>query len=61
MEHWTAAHRACAAEAYFKNNEYAVKTRRLFHRHFIVHRKASVPSKNTIKSWVQISERQHQP
>jgi hypothetical protein len=34
MEHWTVAHRAFAAEAYFKNSVSLVKTRRLFRRHF---------------------------
>jgi hypothetical protein len=52
MEHWTAAHRAFAVEEYFENNESMVKTRLLRH-HFNIHRNASVPSKNAIKSWVQ--------
>jgi hypothetical protein len=33
MEHWTAAHRAFAVEAYFKNNVSMVNTRRLLHLH----------------------------
>jgi hypothetical protein len=50
MEHWIAAHRAFAVD---KNNESMVKTRRLFRRRFSIHRKASMPSKNTIKSSAQ--------
>jgi hypothetical protein len=53
MEHWTAAHQAFAVEAYFKNNESVGKTHCLFRRHFSINRNASVPTKNTIKSWVQ--------
>jgi hypothetical protein len=48
MERWTAAHRACAVEVCFKNNESMAITHRLFRRHFNIHRKAIVPSKNTI-------------
>jgi transposase len=50
MEHWTAAHSVFAVESYFKN---MVKTRRLFRRHFNIHRNARVASKNTIKLWVK--------
>jgi hypothetical protein len=52
-EHWTVAYRVLAVEAYFKNNKYMAKSRRLLRRHFNIHRNAGVPSKNTINSWVQ--------
>ena len=37
MERWSVEHRAFAVETYFKNND-SVLTRRIFRRHFNVHR-----------------------
>ena len=53
MELWTAHHRAFVVEAYFKNGDSAVTTRRLFRRHFNIPRHGSVPCRNAIKEWIQ--------
>ena len=53
MEQWTAQHRAFVVEAYFKNDDSAVTTQRLFRRHFNIPGNGRVPCRNTIKEWVQ--------
>jgi len=52
MEHWSVQHRTFAVETYFKNDS-VVLTQRICLRHFNVHRKDSVPSRNTLLLWVR--------
>jgi len=46
-------HRAFVVEAYFINGDSAVRTQRLFRRHFNIPHHDRVPCSNTIKQWVQ--------
>ena len=48
MVHW-----AFTVEMYFKNNNSVIVTQRIFHQHFNIHRKDSVPSCNTALLWVR--------
>jgi len=49
MEQWTTQHRAFVVEAYFKNGDTAVTTKRLFRRHFNIPPHGHVPCRNAIK------------
>lgn len=53
MERWSNIQRSFAVEAYFKNNNSIVSTQRLFHRHFNLNRRDPVPTRVTIRKWVQ--------
>jgi transposase-like protein len=53
MERWTEQHRAFVVEAYFKNGDSVVTTKRLFRRRFNIPRHGRVPRGNTIKEWVR--------
>ena len=52
MEQWTAQHRDFVVEAYFKNDDSAITTQRLFHRHFNI-RHGRAACRNAIKEWVK--------
>lgn len=52
MEQWSRIHRAFVVETYFKSGDSVVDTQRKFRRHFNVTRGGPVPSRNTIKLWV---------
>lgn len=53
MEQWSSAHRAFVVETYFKSGDSVVVTQRQFRRHFNVPCGGRIPSRNTIKLWVQ--------
>jgi hypothetical protein len=53
MEQWTVAYCVLIVETFFKNCNFVVTTRRLFHWHFHIPCHAGVPSLNTIHLWIQ--------
>lgn len=52
MERWSNETRAFAIETYFKNNDSATRTQRVFRRHFNLGRHGAVPTRQTIINWV---------
>jgi len=52
MQRWSEEHRAFATETFFKNNDSATVTRRVFQRHFDIGRNGKVPTRQTILNWV---------
>jgi hypothetical protein len=53
IERWSVQHRTFVVETSFKNNDSVVVTQRRFRRQFNIHRKDSVPSRNTVLLWVR--------
>jgi hypothetical protein len=52
MQRWSEEHRAFAVEKFFKNNDAATATQRVFRRHFDIGRNGKVPTRQTILNWV---------
>jgi len=52
MQRWSVEHRAFAVETFFKNNDSATVTQRVFRRHFGIWRNGKVPTRETILNWV---------
>ena len=52
MEQWTVEHRIFAYDAYVQNGESVTVVQRLFRVHFILGRRETVPSCNTILRWI---------
>jgi len=52
MQGWLEEHRAFAVETFFKNNDSAIVTQRVFRRYFDVGRNGKVPTCQTILNWV---------
>lgn len=53
MEQWTVEHRVFTYDAYVRNGESVVTAQRLFRVHFNRGRNGTIPSRNTILSWVR--------
>jgi phage-related minor tail protein len=53
LDQLTAQRSSFVIEVYFKNGESAVKTQRLFRRHFNITRNGRVTRRNTINEWVR--------
>jgi transposase len=53
MEPWSAAQRAFAVKAFYKNGDSFMIARREFRREFGIHRNRTVPSAHAIKTWVR--------
>ena len=53
MEPWTAAQRAFAVKAFYKNGDSFVIAQRVFRIQFGIHRNRAVPSAHAIKTWVR--------
>ena len=51
MQRWSEEHRAFAVETFFKNNDSATVTQRVF-RHFDIRRNGKVPTHQTILNWI---------
>ena len=51
MQSWSEEHRAFAVETFFKNDDSATVTQRVF-RHFDIGRNGKVPTCQTILNWV---------
>jgi len=52
MEQWTVEHRMFAYDAYVQNGESVTAVQWLFHVHFKLGRRDTVPSHNTILRWI---------
>jgi len=52
MQRWSEGRRAFAVETFFKNNDSATVTQRVFRRHFDIGRKGKVPKRQIILNWV---------
>ena len=52
MQRWSEERRAFAVETFFKNNDSATVTQRVFRRHFNIRRNGKVPTRHTILNWV---------
>jgi len=52
MQRWSEEHRAFAVETFFKNNETATVTQRVFRRHFDIGRNGKIPTCQIILNWV---------
>ena len=53
MPEWDAVHRAFAVESFFKCGESYVTTMRAFHKRFSIMPGKPVPSRNTLRLWIQ--------
>ena len=52
MQRWLEGCRAFAVEAFFKNNDSATVTQRVFRRYFDIGRNGKVPTRQTILNWI---------
>jgi len=52
MQRWSEGHRAFAVETFFKNNDSATVTQRVFRRHFDIGGNGKVPTRQTILNCV---------
>jgi len=52
MQRWLEEHRVFAVETFFKSNDSATVTQRVFRRHFDIRRNGKVPTRLTILNWV---------
>ena len=52
MQRQSEEHRAFSVETFFKNNDSATATQRVFRRHFDIGRNGKVPTRQTILNWV---------
>jgi len=52
MQRWSEEHRAFDVETFFKNNDSATVTQRVFRIHFDIGRNGKVPTSQTILNWV---------
>jgi hypothetical protein len=52
MQRWSEEHQAFAVETFFKNNDFATVTRRVFRLHFGIGRNGKVPTRHTLLNWV---------
>jgi len=52
MQRWSEEHRVFAVETFFKINDSAAVTQRVFRRHFDIGRNGKVPTRRTILNWV---------